>query len=106
MGMKVLLQRKRLAAIFVSLTILIMGAASLMENMTIDYYSVVDTLQKVIPASIVLGGLGWVMGMILDKPKTRGRKKSYSNIGSSRSIRGDVGSLSVDNENSGAEEGK
>lgn len=69
-------QRKRLAALFASFSIVIMGTLSLLESMRIDYYTVLSTLEKVIPASLILGGLGWVMGMILDKPK-RKRKSSY-----------------------------
>lgn len=66
-------ERKRLAAIFASLAVLIMGTASLLESMSLDYYTVMATLQKIIPASLALGGLGWFMGMILDKPRKRGR---------------------------------
>lgn len=66
-------QRKRLAALFASFAIVIMGTASLLESMTIDYYTVLNTLEKVFPAAIALGTIGWVMGMVLDKPKkTRG----------------------------------
>lgn len=66
-------ERKRLAAIFASLAVLIMGTASLLESMSLDYYTVLATLQKVLPASLALGGLGWFMGMILDKPRRRSR---------------------------------
>lgn len=79
MTKKGLPQRKRLAAIFASFTILIMGTASLLESMALDYYSVLNTLEKVIPASVILGSLGWIMGMILDKPKKK-RKISYNNL--------------------------
>lgn len=79
MDKKVIPQRKRLAAIFASFAILIMGTTSLMESMSLDYYSVLDTLEKVIPSSIILGGLGWVMGMVLDKPKKR-RRIGYNNL--------------------------
>ena len=75
---KRLSERKRLAAIFVSFTILLVGAISLSENMSIDYYSVMDTVQKIIPASIVMGALGWIMGMVLDKPQ--GSRKINSNL--------------------------
>lgn len=75
---KRLSERKRLAAIFVSFTILLVGVVSLSENMSIDYYSVMDTVQKIIPASIVMGALGWIMGMILDKPQ--GSRKINSNL--------------------------
>lgn len=74
MSNKVVSERVRLSAIFISFTILLVGGLSLFENMTIDYYSVVGTLEKIIPASVVMGGLGWVMGMVLDKPKNRGQK--------------------------------
>ncbi len=70
--------RKKLAAVFISLTILAVGTMSLTESMAIDYYSVINTLMKIIPASLVMGGLGWVMGMILDQPKRRSRR-GYGN---------------------------
>lgn len=71
MGKKAILQKKRLAAIFASFAILSVGTLSLSQSMSIDYYSVLNTLEKVFPACITLGGIGWVMGMILDKPKKR-----------------------------------
>lgn len=80
MGKKVISQRKRLAAILVSLTILLVGTLSLCESMSIDYYSVIDTIQKIIPASIVMGGLGWVMGMILDRPNKTQKNVNYNNV--------------------------
>ena len=70
--------RQKLAAVFTSFAILIMGAASLVQSMSIDYYSVLSTLIKIVPASLVIGILGWVMGMILDQPKRRSRV-SYNN---------------------------
>lgn len=66
-------ERKRLAAIFASFAVLIMGTASLLESMSLDYYTVLATLQKIIPAGLALGGLGWFMGMILDKPRRHSR---------------------------------
>lgn len=72
-------QRKKLAAIFASFSIVIMGGISLFESMSLDYYSVISTLEKVIPASIILGGLGWVMGMVLDRPRRR-RSGGYNNL--------------------------
>lgn len=71
MSSKVLAQRKKLAAVFASFAILIIGTVSLAESMSLDYYSVLGTLSKVIPAAVALGSLGWVMGMILDKPKRK-----------------------------------
>lgn len=68
---KVIPQRKKLSAVFASFAILIMGTASLTRSMSLDYYTVLCTLNKVMPAAFALGALGWVMGMILDKPKRR-----------------------------------
>lgn len=78
MTKKIISQRKKLAAIFASFSILIMGTASLLESMSLDYYSVLSTLSKVVPATIALGSLGWVMGMILDKPRKKRRSLNYS----------------------------
>lgn len=76
---KKLPERKRLAALFASFAIVVGGALSLLETMSLDYYSVLGTVQKIIPASIIMGCLGWVMGMILDKPKKQHRM-SYNNM--------------------------
>ncbi len=72
-------ERKRLAAIFASFAVLLTGATSLLRSMSLDYYSVLGTLQKAIPAGIILGCLGWVMGMILDRPQ-KIHKISYNQI--------------------------
>lgn len=72
-------QRKRLAALFASFAIIFVGTFSLLETMSLDYYSVLGTFKKVLPASIILGCLGWVMGMILDRPK-RHQRASYNNM--------------------------
>lgn len=71
MSSKVIAKRKKLAAVFASFAILIVGTTSLTRSMSLDYYTVLCTLSKVIPATIALGLLGWVMGMILDKPKRK-----------------------------------
>lgn len=77
MSNKSIPERKRLAALFASFAIVIMGAASLLESMSLDFYTVLGTLEKIVPAATVLGGIGWVMGMVLDKPRRR-------NVGGSR----------------------
>lgn len=79
MAEKSLPYRKRLAALFVSFSILIMGTGSLTRSMSIDYYTVLNTLTKVIPSCIIMGLLGWVMGMILDQPRRRSRI-NYGNM--------------------------
>lgn len=83
-------QRKRLAAIFASFSVLTVGTASLLESMTIDYYSVLNTIEKILPAALILGGMGWVMGMILDKPKKKTKVgMDYSNLLLNKSIKED-----------------
>ena len=72
-------ERKRLSAIFASFAVLIVGTGSLLQSMSLDYYSVINTVEKIIPAAAIMGALGWVMGMVLDKPKTR-RKVSYNSV--------------------------
>jgi len=99
MNKKGILQRKRLAAIFASFSILIMGTVSLLESMSLDYYSVLSTLEKVIPASIILGGLGWVMGMILDKPKKRRTKIGYNDLFLNKIIKNDIETAIPEDEN-------
>lgn len=79
MAKKGISQRKRLAAVFASFAILAVGTVSLCENMSLDYYTVLGTLQKVIPASFALGAIGWLMGMVLEKPK-RSHQIGYNNM--------------------------
>lgn len=71
--------KKRLAAIFASFAILTVGTLSLLQSMAIDYYSVVNTLEKALPASCILGLIGWVMGAVLDQPRRR-PKSGYTNM--------------------------
>jgi len=79
MAKKKLPYRHRLAALFMSFAILIMGTASLTRTMSLDYYSVLNTLLKIIPSCIIMGMLGRVMGMILDQPRKRS-KVDYGNL--------------------------
>lgn len=75
---KALKYRYRLMLVFISLTILIVGSLSLIESMSLDYYSVLGTLVKIGPAAFVMGALGYVMGFVLDQPR-RGPKAGYTN---------------------------
>lgn len=91
MGKKRLEYKKNLSAIFVCMTILVIGTSSLLESMSLDYYAVTNTLMKIIPASIIMGGLGWLMGMVLDKPKRRSGI-NYSNMFIQQMIKNDLAS--------------
>lgn len=97
MGEKKISQRKRLAAIFASFSVLAVGTVSLFESMTIDYYSVLDTVEKILPAAIILGCMGWVMGMILDKPKKKTKVGvDYSSLFLNKSIKEDLNTTIAD----------
>jgi len=79
MAKKELPYRHRLTALFISFAILLTGTGSLTRTMSLDYYSVLNTLLKIIPSCIIMGILGWVMGMILDQPRRRS-KINYGNL--------------------------
>lgn len=68
---KTLSNKHKMAAIFASFAILLVGTLSLMESMSLDYYSVLGTLEKIAPAALALGAIGWCMGLILDQPRKR-----------------------------------
>lgn len=98
MGKKIS-QRIRLTAVFASFSIIIMGTVSLLESMSLDYYSVLNTLGKIVPASIALGGLGWIMGMILDRPRKRS-KTGHNNLFLSEIMKTDPADINIyDHEN-------
>ena len=84
------LNRKKLSAIFASLAILIMGTASLAQSMSFDYYTVIGTLKKILPASFVMGALGWLIGMILDSPRSRRLGSTRNNSYLSNIIQNDL----------------
>ena len=75
---KIFMYRHYLSALFASFATLVIGTVSLLENESIDYYTVMAALRIVIPSALVLGGIGWVMGMVLDKPKKSNQIK-YDN---------------------------
>ncbi|SRR5574344_854069 len=63
---------------FVCAAILIFGASSLISSGSLDYYTVLGTLIKVVPAAFIMGILGWVMGVVLDK---KSKKSAFKNLG-------------------------
>ena len=68
---KKIIYRQELCKLFASLTILVMGTASLLKSGSLDYYSVLGTLGKIVPATAFLGWLGYIIGSILDNPKNK-----------------------------------
>ncbi len=59
--------QKNLSALFASSSMLAFGALSLLNNFSIDYYSVLIMLSIVVPVSISMGFIGFVIGKIFDE---------------------------------------
>lgn len=57
-----------------SITLLIYGTCYLILNGGINFYSVSTSFERVVPQSIAVGILGYIIGSILDKPKIKRRK--------------------------------
>ena len=58
--------QKTLSALFASFSMLAFGALSLLNNFSMDYYSILFMLSIVIPASLSMGFIGFVIGKIFD----------------------------------------
>lgn len=69
--------KKQLPAGLGCMALLLFGSASLIKAGSVDYYTVIGTLIKAVPASLIIAGLGWVMGSILDRKTRRGRLSSF-----------------------------
>ena len=59
--------QKSLSTLFASSSLLAFGALSLLNNFSLDYYSILFMLSIVIPASLSMGFIGFVIGKIFDK---------------------------------------
>lgn len=56
---------------FMVITLLVLGAISIIKIGTIDSHAIISTSIVVIPAVIVMGFLGQKIGEIVDNPKNR-----------------------------------
>ena len=56
---------------FIVLSVIVLGAISLIKIGTIDLHAIIATGAIVVPAAIVLGFLGQKIGEIADNPKNR-----------------------------------
>jgi len=59
-----------LSSLFCSVSILMLSILSLLNNLSLDLYSMMCLLKVVIPASISFWFVGFVIGTILDKYST------------------------------------
>lgn len=57
---------KKLAHFLSSLTIIILGPILFLNYMSIDYNSVISACQVLIPAAILMGGFGFLIGKVLE----------------------------------------
>lgn len=59
--------KKTLSALFASFSVLAFGTLSLLNNFSMDFYSILFMLSIVIPAAISMGFIGYIMGKIFDE---------------------------------------
>lgn len=69
---------KKIASLFFSLTVVILGTRIFVDNLSIDFYTAIKFLQFVLPASIVMGVFGYFIGKILGKSNKGGRYSKFS----------------------------
>lgn len=79
--MKVIKYKQNLSLLFACLTLLVIGTCSLIKNGGINYDSLVCSAPAVIPAVIVMYGLGWLIGSMIETSKTFVKEKDigYTN---------------------------
>ena len=58
---------KLLSAMFCSTSIIVLSILSLLNNMSLDLYSVLAVLKVVVPGSFCFWFLGYIMGCIFEK---------------------------------------
>ncbi len=67
--MSTLTHSKKLSGLFASFAIIVLLGANLMQTLTINTSTMMFVFVKVIPAALIMGYLGHLIGNILDKPK-------------------------------------
>ncbi len=79
--------QKSLSTLFASSSMLAFGTLSLLNNFSLDYYSILFMLSIVIPVSLSMGFIGFIIGKIFDlgedfhpfKIKRKGSKPAIDN---------------------------
>ena len=62
---------KLLSSLFCSLSIIALSILSLLNNLSLDFYSMITLLKVVIPAAICFWFIGFVIGKTLDNTSTK-----------------------------------
>jgi hypothetical protein len=69
---------KKFAALFFSLTVVILSTSIFVHDMSINFYTALRFLQFVVPSAVVMGVLGYFMGKIFEKSHHKGNKLPHS----------------------------
>ncbi len=77
--------QKNISALFASVSMLAFGALSLLNNFSMDYYSIMFMLSIVIPVTLSMGFIGFVIGKIFDEgenfhPFQKKKKKTVPTV--------------------------
>ena len=66
---------KKLSGLFASFSVIVLLGVNLFNTMTVDVNTLVFVFVKVLPVSIGMWYLGYLIGSILDNPKATGKRK-------------------------------
>ena len=79
--MKVIKYKQNLSLLLACSTLLVIGTCSLIKNGGINYTSIVCSASAVVPAVLVMYGLGWLIGAMIESSKTVVKEKDigYTN---------------------------
>ena len=62
---------ENIRAIFIAITLLVIGTISIVKIGTIDLHTIIATGMILVPAVVIMGLLGQKIGEIMDNPKNR-----------------------------------
>ena len=66
--MSTLTHSKKLSGLFASFAVIVLLGANLAQTLTVNASTMIFVFVKVIPAALIMGYLGHLIGNILDKP--------------------------------------
>lgn len=77
---------KTLSTLFASFSVMAFGALSLLNSFSMDFYSVMFMLSIVIPASVSMGFIGFIIGKIFDEGENFNPNPFKKKDGKSQSV--------------------
>ncbi|MGN1124779.1 MAG: hypothetical protein ACI4SM_01210 [Candidatus Gastranaerophilaceae bacterium] len=72
--------RQNIAALFGCMAFLVLGLCSLLDNGGITYVSIASSVKTVLPGTLVLYTLGWLIGAMAEKSKISNDKSINSQL--------------------------